>query len=370
MCASCALRRAGAFDLKGYIEQRLRLAGVGHGSNAARYMRGRATFFSYRRTTLRGEDRFGLQLSGHRSGRLVGDGEAAWRVQPVEEPGCRRPLELDSDRAVHVYASPTALSTSARTRCGSSSTTSSAARLCRASTRSRCAVWVKAWPRPVPSPRREPPHRRGGAPVSRDRGCHGRRPPRRHRHRGGPARQQRPGSGRRHRPGGRSRHSGAERGEEAHFAAQGVISGLFRPVGLVGDMGGGSLEVAEALDDRVGDRWVSLPLGALPVQSLLKDGGARPRIGSTRSCARACRRLATEPVFYAVGGGFRALAKVHLAAVEAPVRVVHGYTVAADRMRAFAKKIWHLAPKSWPGCPASPAGACRRCPRPPSCWTG
>src|SRR4051794_27955987 len=40
--------------------------------------------------------------------------------------------------------------------------------------------------------------------------------------------------------------------EEAHFAAQGVISGLFRPVGLVGDMGGGSLELAEALDDRVG----------------------------------------------------------------------------------------------------------------------
>ena len=57
----------------------------------------------------------------------------------------------------------------------------------------------------------------------------------------------------------------------------------------------------------------------------------------------------TEPVFYAVGGGFRALAKAHLAAVEAPVRVVHGYTVAADRMRAFAKKIWHLAPEKLAG---------------------
>ena len=60
--------------------------------------------------------------------------------------------------------------------------------------------------------------------------------------------------------------------EEAHYAAQGVISGLFRPVGLVGDMGGGSLEVAEALDDHVGERWVSLPLGALPVEALLADG--------------------------------------------------------------------------------------------------
>src|ERR1700729_3612874 len=60
--------------------------------------------------------------------------------------------------------------------------------------------------------------------------------------------------------------------EEARFAALGVISGFFRPVGLVGDMGGGSLEVAEALDDRVGERWVSLQLGALPVEALLAGG--------------------------------------------------------------------------------------------------
>ena len=60
--------------------------------------------------------------------------------------------------------------------------------------------------------------------------------------------------------------------EEARFATFGVISGFFRPVGTVGDMGGGSLEVAEAIDDRVGDRWVSLPLGALPVEAMLSEG--------------------------------------------------------------------------------------------------
>ena len=60
--------------------------------------------------------------------------------------------------------------------------------------------------------------------------------------------------------------------EEARYATLGVISGFFRPVGTVGDMGGGSLEVAEAIDDRVGERWVSLPLGALPVEAMLADG--------------------------------------------------------------------------------------------------
>ena len=60
--------------------------------------------------------------------------------------------------------------------------------------------------------------------------------------------------------------------EEARFATFGVISGFFRPVGTVGDMGGGSLEVAEAIDDHVGDRWVSLPLGALPVEAMMSEG--------------------------------------------------------------------------------------------------
>ena len=61
--------------------------------------------------------------------------------------------------------------------------------------------------------------------------------------------------------------------EEAHYAALGVIAGFYRPSGLVGDMGGGSLEVAEVTDDRVGTHSVSLPLGALPVQALLAKAG-------------------------------------------------------------------------------------------------
>ena len=131
--------------------------------------------------------------------------------------------------------------------------------------------------------------------------------------------------------------------EEAHFAAQGVISGLFRPVGLVGDMGGGSLEVAEALDDRVGERTVSMPLGALPVQSLLKRGTDEAKAGIDTLLRENLPPVLTEPVFYAVGGGFRALAKAHLWASRAPIHVVHGHTAPADEIREFAKKLWHLA---------------------------
>ena len=78
--------------------------------------------------------------------------------------------------------------------------------------------------------------------------------------------------------------------EEAHYAAQGVISGLFRPVGLVGDMGGGSLEVAEVLDDRVGERSVSMPLGALPVQSMLAEGQSEAKRRIDAILRKACPR--------------------------------------------------------------------------------
>jgi exopolyphosphatase/guanosine-5'-triphosphate,3'-diphosphate pyrophosphatase len=131
--------------------------------------------------------------------------------------------------------------------------------------------------------------------------------------------------------------------EEARFAALGVISGLFRPIGLVGDMGGGSLEVAEALDDRVGERWVSLPLGALPVEALLALGAGEAKRRIDALLKEGLPPALTEPVFFPVGGGWRALAKAHMAAVAAPVRVVHGYTLDAAEARAFAKKVWHLS---------------------------
>lgn len=131
--------------------------------------------------------------------------------------------------------------------------------------------------------------------------------------------------------------------DEARYAGLGVISGFYRPTGLVGDMGGGSLEVVEVLDDRIGRRHVSLPLGALPVQAMLAAEGREARLRIDRLLAeRVPPALAAEPVFYAVGGGFRALARAHMAEVGHPVRVAHGYSLATDAARDFAKRLWRL----------------------------
>jgi exopolyphosphatase/guanosine-5'-triphosphate,3'-diphosphate pyrophosphatase len=127
--------------------------------------------------------------------------------------------------------------------------------------------------------------------------------------------------------------------EEARFATLGVISGFFRPVGSVGDMGGGSLEVAEAIDDHVGDRWVSLPLGALPVEAMLSQGLSAAKRRVDDILGRSLPRALARPVFYPVGGGWRALAKAHMEAARAPVKVVHGYTLGAVEAREFARAI-------------------------------
>ena len=132
--------------------------------------------------------------------------------------------------------------------------------------------------------------------------------------------------------------------EEARYAALGVISGFFRPVGTVGDMGGGSLEVAEAIDDRVGDDWVSLPLGALPVEAMLADGRSAAKRRVDEILRSGLDRKLARPVFYPVGGGWRALAKAHIEAVGAPVKVVHGYTLKASVARDFAKSLSRLSP--------------------------
>ncbi len=143
--------------------------------------------------------------------------------------------------------------------------------------------------------------------------------------------------------------------EEAYYAALGVIAGFYRPRGLIGDMGGGSLEVAEILDDRVGERSVSMPLGALPVQSLLAspDLDAKQRVDALLK--QSLPPALTEPVFFAVGGGWRAFARVHMAANGAVVPVAHGYAIEAGQARAFAKSIWRLPAAKVAALPGVPA---------------
>lgn len=114
---------------------------------------------------------------------------------------------------------------------------------------------------------------------------------------------------------------------EAALSAAGVISGFDRPDGIVGDLGGGSLELVE-LQHGVAGGGITLPLGGLVLTDLAE--------ASPKKAAKIARdalqdvplleRLRGRP-FYAVGGTWRALAKLQMAERGYPMRVLHGYTL-------------------------------------------
>lgn len=136
--------------------------------------------------------------------------------------------------------------------------------------------------------------------------------------------------------------------EEARHAALGVVAGLWRPAGAVGDLGGGSLEFSTLSADArgksvVGAATASLPFGALRLLPLFQESpkSARQRLDQAfaeRPWASP-DDLAPPERLYVVGGGWRALARVHLALQNAPLRVVHGLELDLATIRSLLKQV-------------------------------
>ncbi|MGP6090064.1 Ppx/GppA phosphatase family protein [Antarctobacter jejuensis] len=143
--------------------------------------------------------------------------------------------------------------------------------------------------------------------------------------------------------------------EEATYAAMGVISGFFQPRGLVGDIGGGSLEIAEVLGDRVGDRKVSMPLGALPVRAMMKEDEREARKRIDAILKESLPPVLTDSTFYAVGGGWRALARIHIAMKDWPIGVVHAYELPMEEVAELAKSISRMTPEEIAQLPDVPS---------------
>jgi exopolyphosphatase / guanosine-5'-triphosphate,3'-diphosphate pyrophosphatase len=130
---------------------------------------------------------------------------------------------------------------------------------------------------------------------------------------------------------------------EAKLSALGVISGIHKPDGIVGDLGGGSLELIDVRGHQVRG-GVTLPLGSLALQDL-----------SHKSLKRAERIVGTElaevprlsagrgRTFYAVGGTWRALARIHIIQSGYPLKVMHGYSIPAVDALGFVQRLRRLA---------------------------
>src|SRR6056297_1263190 len=126
--------------------------------------------------------------------------------------------------------------------------------------------------------------------------------------------------------------------EEARLSAQGVLLGWPGSYGLVCDIGGSSMELAEIDNGEVGKR-MSSSLGPLKLRDL--KGGKKARKAVIRGTVPEMRSALGEQKnrLFLVGGSWRAIAKIDMERRGYPLQVLHEYRMTPKSVRETAKYI-------------------------------
>jgi exopolyphosphatase/guanosine-5'-triphosphate,3'-diphosphate pyrophosphatase len=126
---------------------------------------------------------------------------------------------------------------------------------------------------------------------------------------------------------------------EAQLTALGVISGIYKPDGIVGDLGGGSLELVDVHGSRVRG-GMTLPLGGLALQDITgKSLKKAENIVEHAFDGLNVLKQGEGRTFYAVGGTWRALARLHMWQIGYPFHVMHNYRVSAREALDFSRLV-------------------------------
>ena len=119
--------------------------------------------------------------------------------------------------------------------------------------------------------------------------------------------------------------------EEAHFAALAVKAHFYKPKGIVGDLGGGSLELVR-LNGENPDEGITLPLGGLRLADMTGDDPSKAReLADTELDRAPFLAEAHGTDFFAVGGTWRNLARLHMTTNNYPLHVLHEYAIDAQK---------------------------------------
>ena len=113
--------------------------------------------------------------------------------------------------------------------------------------------------------------------------------------------------------------------EEAHYAALGVLAGAPGATGLVGDLGGASLELVR-LGPNGPEPGVTLPLGPFSLDAADRIDPAKVRATVDRHTAPIAHQFKNESL-NAVGGAWRNLALLQMRISDYPLEIVHQYEI-------------------------------------------
>jgi exopolyphosphatase/guanosine-5'-triphosphate,3'-diphosphate pyrophosphatase len=139
--------------------------------------------------------------------------------------------------------------------------------------------------------------------------------------------------------------------EEARLSAFGALSGIPDANGVMGDLGGGSLELVSIDGGSTAD-FGTFPLG--PLRLIDVANGSVPKAKKIID-----ERIAAIPwlpgwagkTFYPVGGAWRMLASVHMAKTHYPLHVIHQYTISSEEAVEFARFVGKLGERTLKSVP-------------------
>jgi exopolyphosphatase/guanosine-5'-triphosphate,3'-diphosphate pyrophosphatase len=126
--------------------------------------------------------------------------------------------------------------------------------------------------------------------------------------------------------------------EEARFAALGVIAGAPTAQGVVGDLGGASLELVRLETGQPG-AGVTLPLGPFAVHAGGRFDPAKTRAAVDEHLTAGIARRFRAETFNAVGGAWRNLGLLHMRMSDYPLAIVHQYEIGRRDMLDAARVI-------------------------------
>lgn len=121
--------------------------------------------------------------------------------------------------------------------------------------------------------------------------------------------------------------------EEARLSAQGVLLGWPGAYGLVSDIGGSSMELAELRDGKVGKR-ISTSLAPQPL-SIVKGGKKGLKAHIRSEVEKLAEWLGPQPDrLFLVGGSWRAIARIDMERRGYPLTVLHEYRMSRKALKA------------------------------------
>jgi exopolyphosphatase/guanosine-5'-triphosphate,3'-diphosphate pyrophosphatase len=130
--------------------------------------------------------------------------------------------------------------------------------------------------------------------------------------------------------------------EEAFASGMGVLSAFPDADGIVGDLGGGSLELVRVVGGAIIDR-ISFPLGVLRLGAIRKQGkGVLERRVAELVAEAGWQGRGQNVPLYLVGGSWRALTRLDMHLTGYPLPIIHGYAMTTDEIARLMRTLSHI----------------------------